>query len=271
MAHDTPMASRTAVVNGATLAYDITGSGPAVVLISGGGTLDRRMWDGQVAALSPRYTVFRYDVRGIGGSSRPDAPFSHSEDLYALLQSLNMTAAYVVGLSFGAAIAIDLALDHPHTVKGLVLAAPGLSSDKDENVQAALAAADLARKNGLPSVVDAIVTNRTVLSAASRGVRERVKAIYLDNADVFDSDFALIRLWRPTDPPAEQRLSSIRVPTLIVVGDQDSVHIRTTADTLAARIRGAAKTVLKGAGHLLNFDAPEQFNKVVLDFFARSG
>jgi pimeloyl-ACP methyl ester carboxylesterase len=259
-----------AVVNGATLAYDVTGNGPAVVLISGGGTLDRRLWDAQVAALSPQYTVVRYDIRGIGGSSRPDAPFSHSEDLRALLQTLGIAPAYVVGLSFGAGVAIDLALDHPELVKGLVLAAPGLSSDRDENVQAALAAADLARIKGLPFVAEAIVTNSAVLAAAGAEVRQRVKASYLDNADVFESDFALVRLWLPTDPPAGQRLSSIRVPTLILVGDQDGVHVRAIADTLAARISGAEMTVVRGAGHLLHLDAPDLFDNAVLDFLARA-
>jgi 3-oxoadipate enol-lactonase len=257
---------RTVAVNGATLAYDITGSGPVLVLISGGGTLDRRAWDGQMAALSRRHTVVRYDVRGIGGSSRPDAPFSHSEDLYTLLISLGLAPAYIVGLSFGGAIAIDLALDHPEVVKGLVLAAPGFSSDKDENLRAALAACELARRNGLSSVVDMIVSLPDVLASAPAEVRERVRTIYLDNADVFASDFALVRLSRPTDPPARQRVSSIRLPTLVLVGDRDSPDIHATVDLLAHSVRTARTEVLQGAGHLLNLDAPDAFNQAVLAF-----
>src|SRR5258705_9342182 len=103
------MNNGTVSVNGATLAYDVTGSGPPLILIGGGGTLDRRGWDGQVAELSRRHTVVRYDIRGIGDSSKPEAPFSHSEDLYTLLIALGITPAYIAGLSFGAAIAIDLA------------------------------------------------------------------------------------------------------------------------------------------------------------------
>lgn len=264
------MVGRTAVVNDTTLAYDRSGSGPLVVFISGGATLDRRMWDEQVAALSSRYTVLRYDIRGIGDSSRPEAPFSHSEDLYALLRSVANTPAYVVGLSFGAGIAIDLALDHPRTVRGLVLVAPGLSSDKDANLQAAQAAGESVRKNGLHSVVDAIVANESFLATASDDVRERVKTLYLDNAEVFESNFALVRLWRPTVPPADERLTSIRVPTLVLVGAADAVQVRATADTLASRIEGAEKIVLPDAGHLAHFDAPEQFNESLLDFLSTS-
>jgi pimeloyl-ACP methyl ester carboxylesterase len=170
---------RTASVNGATLAYDITGRGPAVALISGGGTLDRRMWDAQVAALAPSHTVLCYDVRGIGGSSPPDGSFSHSDDLHALLQSIGIARASLVGLSFGAAVAIDFALDHPEMVQALVLAAPGLSNDKDANVQAALAAAEVARTDGLSVVVDAIVNNDTVLASAGDEVRRHVRMMYL--------------------------------------------------------------------------------------------
>lgn len=268
-AQNPPMARGSAVVNGTTLDYDMTGSGPPVVLIGGGGTLDRRAWDAQVAALSPQYTVLRYDVRGIGGSARPVSPFSHGEDLHALLQSLSLLPAYLAGLSFGAGIAVDVALDHPEAVRGLVLAAPGLSSNKDQNIEGALAVADLVRANGLEPVVDAMVANPTLLATASASVRERVRTLYLENGDVFDSDFALVRFWRPTDPPAAERLSSIRVPTIVLVGDQDSDQVRATADMLAVRIGGATKSILAGAGHLLNLDAPELFNRAVLDFLAR--
>ena len=261
--------SGTALVNGATLAYDLIGRGPAVVLISGGGTLDRRMWNAQVAALAARHTVLCYDVRGIGGSSPPDGPFSHSDDLHALMQSIRIARASLVGLSLGAAVAIDFALDHPEMVQGLVLAAPGLSNERDANVQAALAAAEAARTQGLPSVVDAIVNNDVVLASAGGEVRRLVRTMYLENAHVFASDFALVRLWRPTDPPAAQRLSTIRVPTLVLVGNRDTAHIRETVDVLTARIPHAETKVLKGGGHLLNLDTPEAFNEAMLDFLVR--
>ncbi|PYR03805.1 MAG: hypothetical protein DMG00_25385, partial [Acidobacteria bacterium] len=75
--------------------------------------------------------------------------------------------------------------------------------------------------------------------------------------------------WRPTDPPAAQRLSTIRARTLILVGDRDTAHVRDTVDQLTARIPSAEKRVFKGAGHLLNLDAPDAFNEAMLDFLAR--
>src|SRR5262245_33847872 len=103
----------TAQVNGTALYYETKGRGFPVVLISSGGILDRRGWDQQFDIFSKHYRVIRYDVRGIGKSARPAEPFSHSEDLYALLNSLKIKHAHVVGLSVGAAIAIDFAIEHP--------------------------------------------------------------------------------------------------------------------------------------------------------------
>jgi hypothetical protein len=82
--------SGTAAVNGTRLYYEVAGTGSPVVLVSGGGTLDRRQWDDQFDLLATRFRVIRYDIRGIGRSARPTGEFSHHEDLRALLDSLNI-------------------------------------------------------------------------------------------------------------------------------------------------------------------------------------
>src|ERR1044072_826236 len=103
-------------VNGTSLYYETKGKGFPIVFVSGGGILDRRGWDEQFETFAKHYRVVRYDVRGIGKSARPQGPFSHSEDLYALLSFLKIKRAHVAGLSVGGAIAIDFALEHPEVV-----------------------------------------------------------------------------------------------------------------------------------------------------------
>lgn len=98
-----------AKVNGTSLYYEVTGKGLPLVLISGGGTLDRRAWDDQFETFAKYYKVIRYDIRGIGKSARPLKDFSHSQDLYALLKFLKVRKAHIVGLSFSGAIALDFA------------------------------------------------------------------------------------------------------------------------------------------------------------------
>src|SRR5262249_9161414 len=124
-----PMKNGMARVNGTSLYYELKGKGFPLVLISGGGTLDRRTWDDSFSNFPKDYKVIRYDIRGIGKSARPLEPFSHSQDLYALLNFLNINKAHIIGLLFGGAIAIDFTLEHPEMVDSLILAASGSSKD----------------------------------------------------------------------------------------------------------------------------------------------
>ena len=108
-------------VNGTRIHYEIAGSGAPVVLIHGL-CLDLRMWDDQVPALTERYRVVRYDVRGFGKSDQPGrATFRHADDLRALLDDLGIGAAHVVGLSMGGRIALHHALLYPQQTLSLTL------------------------------------------------------------------------------------------------------------------------------------------------------
>ncbi len=260
--------SGTLAVNGAHLFYEATGAGPAIVLVSGGGLLDHRLWNPQVAGFARAHRVVRYDIRGIGRSTRPDATFSHGDDLAQLLRALVDGPADIVGLSFGAAIAIDLALDHPALIRRLVVASPGLSSDRDANLHGLRPLAELARANGLTAVVDALCASPELIPHPTAELQQLVRTIYADNADLFTSDFPLIRLWRPTSPPASERLSSIRAETLIAIGERDAAT-RDLAARIGGRIATSSMETIPAAGHLMNLDSSEDFDRLVLSFLDR--
>ena len=107
---------------GARLVYEVTGDGPAVVLIHGFG-LDMRMWDSQAGPLAARFRVVRYDCRGFGASGPfdPAVSYTHAGDLVALLDHLDIGDAVLVGLSFGGRVALQAALAAPARVCGLAL------------------------------------------------------------------------------------------------------------------------------------------------------
>jgi pimeloyl-ACP methyl ester carboxylesterase len=107
---------------GARLVYEVTGDGPAVVLVHGFG-LDMRMWDPQARALAARFRVVRYDCRGFGASGPfdPAVPYTHAGDLVALLDHLGLGDAVLAGLSFGGRVALETALAAPARARGLVL------------------------------------------------------------------------------------------------------------------------------------------------------
>ena len=105
------------------LAYDLMGEGPIVVLIHGT-NLDRRMWEGDVAWLQEHARVLRYDLRGQGASDSPTEAYSNHADLLALMNERGETEATLVGLSAGAQVALDVALESPERVRRMVLASP---------------------------------------------------------------------------------------------------------------------------------------------------
>src|ERR1700691_1494629 len=107
---------------GARLAYQVTGTGPAVVLVHGYG-LDMRMWDAQLDQLAARFRVVRYDCRGFGASGPfdPAVPYTHADDLIALLDHLGIAHAALAGLSFGGRVVLQAALAAPDRVRGLAL------------------------------------------------------------------------------------------------------------------------------------------------------
>lgn len=72
------------------------------------------------------------------------------------------------------------------------------------------------------------------------------------------------RMW--PSPPSLERLSEIKIPTLIIVGDHDVSDIFGVADALEAEISEAKKVIIEGAGHHVNMEKPDEFNKTVLDF-----
>jgi pimeloyl-ACP methyl ester carboxylesterase len=257
----------TAHVNGTKLYYETKGRGFPIVFISGGGILDRRGWDQQFDLFSKQYRVIRYDVRGIGKSARPEGPFSHSKDLYKLLTFLKVRRAHVVGLSVGAAIAIDFAIEHPEIVDGLILASPGLSSDSksDGNMQSLTAIAGLVKTNGIEQVIQLTLDAPFVLSKGNSDGREKVRQIYLDNKDIFEAGFPLYVLWQPVIQP-ENKLATIRARVLIIRGDNDNPAYARMTDRIQKGIPKAKTIVIRGGTHFLNLEKPSEFNQALLAF-----
>src|SRR5215212_391991 len=111
-----------AAVNGARIAYDVAGSGPAVLLLHAG-IGDRRMWDAQVPAFAEHFTMIRCDARGFGETRKPDAPFAPYADAIGVLDHLGISRAHFIGVSMGSQTAIEAAVGAPERVSALVAVA----------------------------------------------------------------------------------------------------------------------------------------------------
>jgi pimeloyl-ACP methyl ester carboxylesterase len=250
-------------VNGGRLWYETAGEGVPVVLLHGG-LWDSRMWDDQFEPLAERCRVVRYDLRGYGRSDRPEAEFSHTEDLARLMSKLKIPSAALVGLSMGGSIAIDFALEHPDRVSALVLAAPGLGGYEFSATlerrfgpaETALNKGDIQRAAELELEIWAPVRKDT-------GPDLRIKEIAMDNAHQVALD---PKLQRRLDPPAIDRLGEISVPTLVISGDQDVPDMGKIADLIVDRIPGALRAVMQGADHVVNMRRPADFTARLLGF-----
>ena len=107
-------------VNGTSLYYEVAGTGQPLVLIHGF-SLDTRMWNDQVEVFAEQYQVIRYDLRGFGQSALPTTvPYSHPDDLHALLAYLGIDQAFILGLSLGGAVAVDFAVTYPDATAALI-------------------------------------------------------------------------------------------------------------------------------------------------------
>lgn len=258
-------------VENGELYYEVTGAGHPLVLIHAG-VADHRMWDEQVVAFAPHYRVIRYDTRGFGRTRTQAGSFSNRQDVLDLLNHLDAERAYVLGLSRGGQIAIDFTVEHPERVAALIPVAAGLSGFTDytptqdeieleERMEEAQKAQDWERLAEMEICLWGDGPNQPE-GRASKAVRDKMRTMILDtyhNQTVEGHP-------RLLDPPANDRLDTIHVPTLIMIGDLDERACIVMADRMAEGIKGARKVVFPGVAHMVNMERPEEFNRLVLDF-----
>jgi 3-oxoadipate enol-lactonase len=254
-----------AEVNGARIAYDVAGSGPAVLLLHAG-IGDRRMWDAQVPAFAEHFTVIRFDARGFGETRKPDAPFAPYADAIALLDLLAISQAHFVGVSMGSQIAIEAAIAAPERASALVAVAARTGTPVSSALRAGWDRVDELDEAG--DIVGAVEYElRMWVDGPDRGpdavdpeIRERVREM---NATLFTRDDDAGEEI-PRDPSAAERLAEISTPTLIVYGDKDVMDVRQAAEPLVAAIPGARLAVIPDAAQLPQMERPQLFNEIVL-------
>jgi len=223
---------------GVRIVYDVHEGPPDAtpLLLSHGYGLSRRMWDGNVDALSATRTVITWDMRGHGDSDSPDRQnaYTHAEtveDMVAVLDACDVDRAAVGGLSLGGYMSLDLYRTHPDRVRCLLLfdTGPGFKNDESRAKWNANAENIAAEDDDLG------------LARAARGM-------------LAQKDASVIR-----------SLPDVAVPTLVLVGADDTGFLN-AADYMARVIPDATKVVVPDAGHEANIDQPAAFNDAVLRF-----
>jgi pimeloyl-ACP methyl ester carboxylesterase len=273
----------------ATFGYDEAGRGSTVVLVHAG-LADRRMWDHQFEALSQRHRVIRYDWRGYGESSDAAGEIARHEDLLALMDALRVDQAALIGCSYGGATALDVALAAPARVTALGLICSAMSGHEWSAQTLALmrdrvsAAVPADRLQQYSNRTAATIDPADIAAIADANVRLMVAGPYRDPAELDPAVWELAidmcrgvfaREWngplfteRFLQPPAQGRLSEVRVPTLIINGLADVPGIQEISGLLAAGIADARRMDLASTGHLPPVERPREVTEALAEFLA---
>jgi pimeloyl-ACP methyl ester carboxylesterase len=254
------------------LYYERAGRGPPIVFVHAA-IADRRMWDREFSLYADRRTVVRYDLRGLGRSEPTTGPFRYSEDLERLLEHLRLGASTLVGASLGGRTALDLALEHPASVRSLLLAAPAVSgfdpslapegthAFEQDNVRFT----EILQAWNDGRTDEALERLRVYWCSQTQGPnRELVRTMMRENADEIFLGGTESRAEDPPQPAA-RRLRLLRVPTVVLTGDHDEPSMGYVARYVAKSIIGARLLTLKAADHLPNLSRPREFDAALVD------
>ncbi len=259
-------------INGVNMYYQVEGEGDPVLFIMGTG-LTHALWGRQIEAFKQKYQCISFDNRGTGQTDRTAEGHTvgnYAEDAAALLAHLGIPSAHVIGWSLGSCIGQELAIRHPEKVRSLILVAtwcrpyPFLRRRFEVQIEIA--------KSG----------NQKLLGAYS--VLHLFRADHLDEKDDAVSEFQRRSLEGPGRSPMEtliahyrmdiehdtaERLSEIKVPTLVLGGKDDALIRAPYQEEVHRRISGSELNLIPNADHMALALIPDVLNGIALDFLDR--
>jgi 3-oxoadipate enol-lactonase len=251
-------------VPGARLAFDAVGKGDPILFLHGVGSV-RGTWAGQLEEFGGRNLAIALDARGHGDSvARADtiSMESFASDTAAVVDALGAGHAHVCGLSMGGVIALHVWRDHPEVVHSLILCDtwawhPSAAAGQDGRLEA-IDAEDMSRlaRDRMPGVygpgAGPDLVQRGVDTFAAKD-----KAAYRQSSAV---------LWTVD---LRSVAASVTVPTLILVGEHDTVTPPELSEELQRLIPGSLLVVIPDSGHLTNEENPAAFNAALREFLER--
>jgi len=249
----------------ARIAYRLDGAPelPLLVLSNSIGT-DLHMWNGQIPALTRHFRVLRYDARGHGASSVPPGPYSLArlgEDVLELLDALQIRRAHFLGLSLGGIVGQWLAVNAAERIERLVLANTSAWLGPKEQWDARIA--DVLEAEDMQETAAMFLGNwfpASWLEPMRAEVEPFRSTLLASNRHGLAGSYAAVQ-----ETDLRSALASVRLPTLVIAGEFDTVTAVDHGELIADSIAGARWVVLP-AVHLSNVEFPREFEEVVVGF-----
>ncbi len=264
-------------VDGADLAVEVRGEGgggggSAPILLVHGFPFDRSMWRHQLVALS-RWKRIAPDLRGAGASSAPADGYSmarYADDLVAVLDALGVEQAVMCGLSMGGYILFELLRRHPARVRAAILCNTKPEADSAEAKRGRDELASVAQREGPRAVADRLLPRllAPVTFTAQPDVVAQVREMIVRTPVAGLVGALLAMRDRPDSTPL---LGALRLPVLVVSGEDDAVAAPDGMRAMARAIPGAQFAAIPAAGHLAPLEQPLGTSRVLADFLEGLG
>ncbi len=261
--------------DGVEIYYQVAGEGYPIVLaheFAG----DITSWEPQVNYFSRRYQVITYCHRGYPPSEVPDDSEAYSqdiqvEDLRRLLQHLGIEQAHIGGLSMGGTLTIGFAIAHPEMCRSLVVASAGAGSDpgdRERLVASWQALSESMVSEGMEKFADNYARGaerQQFLRKDPVGWAKFHAGLAAHSAQGSSLTFRGVQMKRKTILQLEKELQQIKIPTLVMIGDEDTPCVD-AAIFMKRNIPSCGLSVFPQAGHTINLEEPDLYNRTVSDF-----
>ncbi|MBI2296413.1 MAG: alpha/beta hydrolase [Betaproteobacteria bacterium] len=257
------------------LYYEEAGRGVPIVFVhefSG----DFHSWEAQMRHFSRRYRCVAYNARGYRPSDVPPSPSKYSQklaidDIVSVMRHADIGKAHIIGCSMGAYATLNFGLRFPRRALSLTAVGAGSGSDPYRRRQFLLNNSKMARlfeEKGMPAAVKAYQVGPARIQLAAkdpRGYREFWARFAQHSALGHACTLRGLQRRRPTIYDLEPGLARLKVPTHVVVGDEDDACL--DPSLFIKRVCPAARlTVVPATGHVVNVEEPDFFNRITEDF-----
>lgn len=250
--------------NGVRLHYRIDGpdNGIPVVFCNSLAT-DLHMWDEQIAALTDKYRILRYDRRGHGKSEAKDEPIeikTLADDVVALAETLGFKGGHFCGLSIGGMTGQAIGIYHPDAFKSLALCATSSAIPKEMN-QTWIDRIATVKEHGMEAMGDVTVqrwfTEDWIVAHPDRVAEVRAMIVSTSVVGYVRCCEAISRL------DYTSQLAGIKTPAIIIPGEVDPALPPAMSDVIHANLPGSRLETVMGGAHLHNVQDPDQFNGIL--------